>query len=83
MSDEPDDKGFIRPRARGDSTDRSEHREIDGRCIKIDTPHYKVEVWGDVGDSFDDVMDKTAEAADKAKADIRDMADDTEKGGFQ
>ena len=61
----------------------SEHREVDGRCVKIDTGYYSVQTWGDPDDSFDEVRQQAEAAADRAKADIRDLDGDDSKGGFQ
>jgi len=60
----------------------NEHtREDDGRCVKIDTGFYNVQVWGDTDDSFDAVMDKVKEAADRAKEDAVDLDDRIDDDG--
>jgi len=65
--------------------DDTSHAETvtDGRCVKIETPHYSVQSWGDPDDSFDEVLDKAEAAADRAKADVKEINDDDDMGGFQ
>lgn len=47
--------------------------ESDGRSIEIDTGHYRVQVWGDPDDDLDDLMDQLTDAADRAKADLKEL----------
>jgi len=60
-----------------DGVDKTEHSEeyseTDGRCILIDTGFYKVQVWGDPEDSFDEVAEKAKDAADRAKDDVEEL----------
>lgn len=56
-------------------------REDDGRSVEIDTGFYRVQVWGDTDDSFDDVMQKAERAADRAKADAVEMDDRIDDDG--
>jgi len=61
----------------------SEHREVDGRCVEIDTGFYRVQVWGDPEDSFEEVREQANTAADRAKADVKDLRDTDDKGGYK
>jgi hypothetical protein len=56
-------------------------RESDGRTVEIDTGFYRVQVWGDPDDSFDEVLTKAKAAADRAKADAVDLDDRIEDDG--
>ena len=59
-------------------SESKEHcREDDGRSAKIDTGYYEVQVWGDTGDSFEEVVKKTERLADRAKSDVVELMDDT------
>lgn len=49
--------------------------EADGRSVEIDTGAYRVQVWGDPDDSFEEVLRKAEAAADRAKADVGDLND--------
>jgi hypothetical protein len=67
-----------------DDTEQSHHtedyNENDGRSVLIDTGFYEVQVWGDTDDSFEDVMDKTKAAADRAKADVKELDENYDNG---
>ena len=47
--------------------------EATGRTIKIDTGFYKIEVYGDPKDSFEDVEAKAQELAAQAKKHVEDI----------
>lgn len=57
-----------------------DYSENDGRSVHIDTGFYEVQVWGDPGDDFEAVMDKAHEAADRAKADRKELDDNQDNG---
>mgnify|MGYP005866679703 CR=1 FL=1 len=90
MSDDTTERPFLSSGTPPHDTDEqdvehSEHDEslTDGRCVKIETPHYSVQTWGDPGDSFDEVLDKAEAAAERAKADVKEINDEDDKGGFR
>ena len=60
-----------------DQSNHTEHKEDysenDGRSVKIETNYYNIQTWGDPDDSFDEVMEKAERAADRAKADVKEM----------
>ena len=58
----------------GDKTEHTEnYNQDDGRSAKVDTGYYSVQVWGDTEDSFEEVIERTEELADRAKDDVQDM----------
>jgi len=59
------------------------NEERDGRCIEIDTGFYRVQVWGDPQDSFDEVAEKARDAADRAKEDAAELDRRIEDDGRQ
>jgi hypothetical protein len=64
------------------ASEPTEHtKEDDGRSVEIDTGFYRVQVWGDTGDSFEAVMAKAIEAADRAKEDAVDLDDRIDDDG--
>lgn len=54
-------------------SDTDTNHEHDGRCVKIDTGYYEVQVWGDPDDNFADVAEQAEQAADRAKADVKEL----------
>jgi hypothetical protein len=63
------------------TTDATEER--DGRSVEIDTGFYRVQVWGDPQDSFDEVVGKAHDAAERAKEDAAELDDRIEDDGRQ
>jgi len=65
--------------------EQSDHSKTvtDGRCVKIETPYYKVRSSGDPDDSFDEVLDKAEAAADRAMSDMKEINNENDAGGFQ
>lgn len=60
--------------------DPDSSRNHDGRSVRIDTGYYEVQVWGDPDDGFAEVVERAEAAADRAKADVRELDGDDEGG---
>ena len=59
-------------------SEEEECAEYTGRTALIDTGCQRVQVWGDPGDSFEDVEKRMMNMADRAKKDILDIESGTD-----
>lgn len=56
-----------------------ETTEADGRAVKMDIGYYSVGVWGDPGDSFEELHEELEAAAERAMRDLKEL-DDAHEG---